>query len=117
MNGHVGLGFRGERNSLPAVLGLGDHLPARLAAQDRAKPGTDHVVIVSDQDARAAKSCLPALNPYSPKALTVELGRILKPIGENPNLLRLSQRHATRRSPRSVETVQGTASTAPARMR
>jgi hypothetical protein len=60
---------------LSAVLRLGDHLPAWLGAQDRVETGPDDVVVVGYQDARYGQSCLPAMNPYSPRARPLDPGK------------------------------------------
>ncbi len=50
-DGDMGLRLGRQFDRALAVLGLGDHLPPRLAAQDGVKAGTDNVMVVGDQDA------------------------------------------------------------------
>ena len=75
---HIRLGLGRQLHRLTAVLGLGHHLPARLAAQDRAQPRAHNVMVVGNQDTRHGPACLRELSLYRESSTAA--------LGENPEM-------------------------------
>lgn len=56
-DGDVRLRFGHKFDGAPAVLGLGDHLPAGLVTQDGAEAGADDVMVIGNEAEHGQGSC------------------------------------------------------------